>query len=219
MSDRDCSCGDAAVDQANNQSTNMDSWVEERPVRTARLPAKVADNMSRFFGESIEAFDDMVSAIRTVADGHGIAIDELCHVEGQTPHYARTANETYHFRCFYDGIALAQLIEEPVEIRTVTPANEPVEMEASPASDIDVTPSGAVMSFGVATDREIPAGDVPTTQEIYGAICPYVRAFHTRAGYERWAKDVAATTVGIPLASGVPIAAALTADAPTAGAE
>lgn len=219
MSERDCSCGDLAVDQANDQSTDTDSWVEERPVQTARLPADVAGNMSRFFGRSVESFDEMVSAIRNVVEGDGIAIDDLCRVEGETPHHARTDDETYYFRCFYDGIALAQLVEEPVEIRTVTPANEPVEMEASPASDIDVTPSGAVMSFGVATDREIPAGDVPTTQEVYGAICPYVRAFHTRADYERWATDVAATTVGIPLESGVPIAAALTADSPTEVAE
>ena len=175
--------------------------------------------MSRFFGESIEAFDDMISAIRNVVEGEGIAIDGLCHVEAETPHYAKTEDETYYFRCFYDGIALAHLVDEPVEIRTETPTNEPIEMQASPESDIDATPSDAVMSFGVAIDRDVPAGDVPTVQEVYEAICPYVKAFHTRGDYERWAEDVTATTVGIPLESGVPIAAALTATSPSEAAE
>ncbi|WP_323192059.1 organomercurial lyase [Halostella sp. PRR32] len=215
MSDQDCNCADVTVDTATDQTPNSNGWVEERPVKTAQLPVDVAGNMSRFFGESIEAFDDMISAIRTVTEGDGIAVDELCHVDGETPHSAETADETYYFRCFYDGIALAHLVDEPVEIRTETPTNEPIEMRASPESDIDVTPSDAIMSFGVATDRDIPAGDIPTTDEVYGAICPYVKAFHTREDYENWAEDVAATTVAIPLESGVPIAAALTASAPS----
>ena len=219
MSGQDCNCTDVMVDQATEHTADQAGWIEERPVKTAQLPADVAKNMSRFFGESIDGFADMISAIRNVVEGDGIAIDELCHVEGETPHYARTQDETYYFRCFYDGIALAHLVDEPVEVRAETPTSEHIEMEALPESEINVTPSDAVMSFGVATDREVPAGDVPTAQEVYGAICPYVKAFHTRSDYERWAEDVAATTVGIPLESGVPIAAALTATSQAEGTE
>lgn len=219
MSEQDCNCGDLTVDKAAEQTANEDSWIEARPVKTAQLPVAVAGNMSRFFGESVETFDDMVAAIRTVVEGDRIAVDELCHVEGETPHYAKTAEETYYFRCFYDGIALAHLVDEPVEIRTETPTNEPIEMEFSPESNIDVTPSDAVMSFGVATDRDASAGDAPTADEVYEAICPYVKAFRTRADYEHWATNAAATTVGIPLESGVPIAAALTTEPSVQGVE
>lgn len=211
MSDQDCNCGDATVEQATEQTPSSDAWIEARPVRTAEFPEAVAENMSRFFGQSIEGFDDMVSAIRTVVEGDGIAIDELCHVEGETPHYAKTADETYYFRCFYDGIALAHLVDAPVEIRTQTPTNEPIEIRASPDTTVDVTPSDAVMSFGVATDSDGDADDTPSAEDVYGAVCPYVKAFYTREDYERWAENVAATTVGIPLDSGVPIAASLTA--------
>lgn len=219
MSGEDCNCTDLTVDQATEQTADVDTWIDERPVKTARLPVDVARNMGRFFGEDIETFNDMVSAIRMVTEGNGIAIDELCHVEEATSHYAETDDETYYFRCFYDGIALAHFVDEPVGIRTETPTNEPIEIWASPEREIEITPENAVMSFGVATNRDIPAGDVPTAQEVYEAVCPYVKAFHTRDGYERWAADVAATTVGIPLESGVPIAAALTAASPTEGAE
>ena len=212
MSNEDCNCTDLTVGEADERTEDSDSWIGERPVKTARLPADVAGNMSRFFGESVEGFGDVISAIRNVTEGDGIDVDELCHVEGETPHYAKTADETYYFRCFYDGIALAHLVNEAVEIRTETPTEDPIEMQVSPESSIDVTPSDAVMSFGVATGRDIPAGDVPTAPEVYEAVCPYVKAFRTRGEYERWSNDVAATTVGIPLESGVPIAAALTGE-------
>ena len=219
MSNQDCNCATPAVDGKDAQTPETDGWIEARPVKTAEFPNPVADNMSRFFGASIDTFDDMVAAIRTVVEGDGIAIDELCHVDGETPHYAKTASEIYYFRCFYDGIALAHLVDEPVEIRTETPTEEPIEIQASPRDGVDVTPSDAVMSFGVTTEIDVPADETPSAPDVYGAVCPYVKAFYTREDYERWAKDVAATTVGIPLDAGVPIAAALTASAPSEGAQ
>jgi hypothetical protein len=219
MSDQDCNCVDVTVDETDAQTPDTDGWIEERPVRTAELPAAVRDNMSRFFGASIDTFDDMIAAIRTVVEGDGIAIDELCHVDEVTSHYAKTAEETYYFRCFYDGIALAHLVDERVEIHTETPTNESIEIQASPADGVAVTPSDAVMSFGVTTESDVPADETPSDPDVYGAVCPYVKGFYTREDYERWAKDVAATTVGIPLNAGVPIAAALTGPAPSKGAK
>ncbi|MDG5775322.1 organomercurial lyase [Haloarculaceae archaeon H-GB2-1] len=175
--------------------------------------------MSRFFGEPIGTFDDMVAAFRRVVEGDGIAIDDLCHVEEETLHYAQTDDETYYFRCFYDGIALAYLVDESVEIRTETPTKESIAIQASPEGAIDVTPSDAVMSFGVATETDVRGDDTPAAEDVYGAVCPYVKAFDTREEYASWAEDVAARTVGIPLESGVPIAAALTATNPSEVAE
>ena len=219
MSNQDCNCVDATVDATDAQPPETDSWIGARPVKTAELPAAVGDNMSRFFGASIDTFDDMIAAIRTVVEGDGIAIGELCHVDEETSHYAKTASETYYFRCFYDGIALAHLVDEPVDIRTETPTEEPIEIQASPGDGVDITPSDAVMSFGVTTESDVSADETPSAPDVYSAVCPYVKAFYTREDYERWAKDVAATTVGIPLNAGVPIAAALTGPAPSKGAQ
>lgn len=219
MSDQDCNCADLTDDRTTERTGNSHGWIDERSVTTARFPPGVAEQMSRFFGESIDGFDDLIAAVRTAVEGDGTAVDELCHVDEETPHVARTDDETYYFRCFYDGIVLTHLVDEPVEIRTETPTNEPVEIRASPEGGIDVTPAAAVMSFGVATDTDRPSGAVSTAQELYGVICPYVRAFHTRTAYERWAADVAAATVGLPLESGVDVAAALTATSPAVDAE
>lgn len=211
MTDHDCDCGVEPSEATDERTAASDGWLAERPVQSAALPDGVAENASRFFGGPIATLDDMVAAFRAVAGGDGVAVDELCHVDGETAHRAETPDETYHFRCFYDGVALAHLVDEPVEVRTETPGGDPVEMRVSPDGGVDVTPDDAVMSFGVTTAADARADGAPTPQDVYGAVCPYVKAFHGREDYERWAPTVAATTVGIPLESGVPIAAALTA--------
>jgi hypothetical protein len=107
-----------------------------------------------------------------------------------------------------DGIA----VDEPAEIHTESPAGTPIEMRASPDTGVQVSQSGAVMSFGITGSDDVSADEEPTAQDIYSAICPYVKAFLSREEYDNWARAVPAATVGIPHESGVPIAAALTAD-------
>lgn len=85
MSNQDCNYPDLTVNQATEQTPKSDSWIAERPVETAELPETVAENTSRFYDVSIESLDDMIAAIRNVVEGDGIAIDELCHVEGKPP--------------------------------------------------------------------------------------------------------------------------------------
>lgn len=223
MSDQTCDCC-----KTGDNITADDRWLTE-PVMNAPLPSDVKRHMSQFFGREIETLDALAGEIREVTgsdggsdDGCGggddassgsLAIDDLCRVAAETPHQATTAAETYYFRCFYDGIMLAHLVDEPVEIRTESPAGELIEMRASPNGAIDVTPSDAVMSFSVVTDVEPSTDDDanPTIGEIAEMVmCPYVKAFPTRDAYAYWAAGSDGATVGMPLAAGVPFAAALT---------
>lgn len=72
------------------------------------------------------------------------------------------------------------------------------------------------MSFGVGT-HVVPPADSSSAVErsadgpsaVEANVCPYVKAFPSREAYERWADRVDAATVGMPLADGVPVAAAL----------
>lgn len=175
----------------------------------APLPPDVRQHASQFFGREIETLAALAGEIREVAGGNdgrnggSFAIDDLCHVETETPHRATTADETYHFKCFYDGIVLAHLTDEPVKIRTESPTGELIEMTASPNGTIDVIPSDAVMSFGIATS----VGADPTAEMV---MCPYVKAFPTREAYAYWAEGSDGTTVGMSLTDGVVFAAALT---------
>lgn len=184
-----------------------DRWLDERPVGAARLPDDVARAMTALYpGPSVETVDDFVAATRTGAGG-ALAVEDLCHVDRETPHVARTAGETHRFRCFFDGVALASLADEAVEIETESPGGATVELTVTPDGEVDVSPAGAAMSLGIATD----APDVidPTPEAVYGRVCPYVKAFPSRERYREWAAGVDAATVGLPLVAGLPIAAAL----------
>lgn len=210
MTTNECNCVDPAAETTSGTVQPDPGWLDQRPVMHVPFPDQMAANMQRIFDEPVDSFAAMIAAMQTVTDGATIAVEELCHVDNESAHVAETAGDTYNFKCFYDGIALAYLVDEPVTVWTESPTGDLIEIAASPDGDIDVTPSGAVMSFGVTTDPTIPAEEEPTVDELYGAICPFVKAFETRADYERWASDVAATTVGLPVAAGMPVAAALT---------
>jgi alkylmercury lyase len=211
MSEQTCDCCEITVEQSTEHTSPSDRWLAERPVTKAPLPQEMARRMDRFFDrESVETLADFITAARNATGGGSISVDDLCHAAAETPHRAIVEGETYHFQCFYDGIALAHLVDKPVEIRTESPTDEPVTMQASPDGDISVTPPDAAMSFGVATVQETLLRESSIREAIYEAICPSVKAFSGREPYERWAEEIDAATVGMPLAAGVPVAAALT---------
>jgi alkylmercury lyase len=160
--------------------------------------------------ESLGTLKDFVQVTRAEVGAGSIQVEDLCHVSGESAHRATTDDETYHFECFHDGIALAYLAGEPVDIRTRSPSGTEIDIHATPDGDVQVTPSGAVMSFGIADEFEHERGTEPTVEAVYANICPYVKAFPSRESYQSWAAAVDGATVGLPLKAGMPIAAALT---------
>lgn len=217
MSELDCDCCGSTAEQHDDRVATADRWLEARPVTDAQLPADVTEAMERFLGESVETLDDVVAAMREATGGGPLAEEDLCYSDGETPHSATVGEETHYFECFFDGVALAFLADEPVEIKTETPAGEPIELTASPEGEVDSTPSDAVLSFGISRDvapaPEAEAGGEHTDRTVdeaaIAAICPAVRAFSTRRSYETWAAAAGYATVGLPLEAGVPVAAAL----------
>lgn len=213
MSSETCSCGVSADEQSPDESTTTDRWIDERPATDGALPDDVARLITRFYSaEAVETVGDFVSATRADTGGGAIATEDLCHVDGDSRHVASTPDETYHFRCFYDGVALSLLAEEPVTITTESPAGNSIEVRATPDAEVESTPEDAVVSFGIAANVE-PSGDGgPDPEDVYRAVCPYVKAFRTREAYEGWAAAVDAATFAMPLEAGMPVAMALTED-------
>lgn len=206
MSDEICACGESEDEWAADEPTSPDRWIDQQPATTGSLPRDMARLVSRFYSaDSVETLGDFVWATRNEAGG-AVGIEDLCHVDGESPHVATTSGETYHFRCFYDGVALSFLAAEPVEVTTETPTGEPIEVRTRPDGEVEATPSDAIISFGIAADVEEPADGSPDPEDTYAAVCPYVKAFRSREGYEGWAAAVDAATVGLPLEAGVPIA-------------
>jgi alkylmercury lyase len=183
-------------------------WLDERPALDGSLPSDLARLASEFYGVGdVETLGDYATATRAAADGN-IEVADLCHADGETPHRATTNGETYHFQCFYDGVVLARLRSEPVSIRTESPGGSVVELEVAADGSVTDAPSAAAMSFGIAPEAVTGDGE-PTPEEVYGAVCPYVKAFPSREAYEGWAAATDAATVGLPLTAGLPVATAL----------
>jgi len=208
----------ADTERVSVESTNQTSgrWLGDEDVLDAALPAAFRTQMSAFLdADEVATLGDWVAEIRALAGG-GVDAEQLCHADEETPHRAVVTSgdgdgvesgETFHFRCFYDAVALAHIRDERIAIRTESPDEDVVRATAT-GERVETTPASAVMSFGVATDVASTDGD-PAIEDVYGAICPYVRAFRDRSAYEAWADGVDAETVGLPLDAGVPVAAAL----------
>ncbi|WP_276261327.1 organomercurial lyase [Haloglomus litoreum] len=225
MSDQTTAC----CDQCGTEPTNTDTanaegaaptdastaerdarWLDGDAVLTGPIPADLAATATGFYDAGpVETLGDFADVTRAAAGGT-VDVTDLCHVDGETPHRATTGSGTYHFQCFYDGIALARLRSEAVDLRTESPSGQAIEMHVASDGTVDVTPSTAVMSFGIAPDAAATEGG-PTPEDVYGAVCPWVKAFPSRDAYEGWAEATDAPTVGLPLTEGTPIAAALVA--------
>jgi hypothetical protein len=203
----DCGCSNS-VEPDGGVEAGPSRWLDAEEPLEAELSDYLVAALSRLLGEPpVETIAEWLAAVRRLTGGGPIGIDMLCHADGRTPHRGRMDGETYHFQCSYDAVALSALADEPVEIRTESPGGTVTEARAS-GEALEVTPEAAVFSFGVDPDVAAPDGE-PTVGDIYGAVCPYVRAFPDRAAYARWAQTVPAATVGLPLSGGTDIAAAL----------
>ena len=204
-----CSCcGGAETDGGRESGTGR--WLDEASPLEAELPPELQAPLGRILGEPpVETLGAWLAAVRQRTGDGPIDAEHLCHADEETDHVGRLDGETYHFQCFYDAVALSALVDEPVDVRTKSPDGSVVEARAVGTDELRVTPEGATFSFGIAADVTPPADDEPFPADVYGAVCPYVRAFPDRDAYERWAETVPAATVGLPLAGATEVAAAL----------
>jgi len=209
VNDRDTCC-DGGTGLATDEGEKVDRWISATPVLEAELPGDVQASLSQLLDrESVTTLGEWVDEVRRRTGGEGIEFDDFCHAGEKTDHRGDVEGETYHFICFYDAVALAVLTERPVDIRTKSPDGTVVEAHAVGTTDLTVTPEEAVFSFGVERDPGPSAEGSPLPEDIYSAVCPYVKAFPDRATYEQWAERVPAATVAMPLEGNTDIAAAL----------
>lgn len=185
-------------------------WLAGPSLLDAELPADVRAGVERLLdGTPVETLADWVRAVRRRTGGGSIATTDLCHADGETPHWGEVGGDRYHFHCFYDAVILAALMDRPVDVRTASPNGAIVRASAAGTRDLAVEPSEAVFSFGIAEDVQPPADGVLSPGDVYGAVCPYVRAFPHPDAYGRWAPTVSAATVAMPLDGATELAAAL----------
>lgn len=208
--DQSCECCGSVTRTGSTTDTGADRWLGSTDPLTAELPDDLRESLGRLLGEgSVDALGEWIESLRRRLGSGSIDVADLCHADRETPHRGTAGGETHHFLCFYDAVVLAALIEGPVDIRTESPDGTVIEARAEGTDDIRVTPQEAVFAFGVAEAVDPPVGDGPSHAAVYGAVCPYVKAFPDRDAYEQWAAASDGATVAMPLAGATDIASAL----------
>lgn len=194
-----------------NEGTGPSAWATaDSNVLTTPLPLELQDATHAIFTESsIETLAEWVERVRVHLDGNSVTVDDLCQTSEPTGHRAELGDDTYHFMCFYDAVVLAALAESAVDITTRSPGGTEIEARAIGTDSLTVTPGSVVTSFGVAMEASPDQGTVPSIDDVYRAVCPYVKAFPDYAAYRRWADEQAAPTVAMPLGDATAIARAL----------
>lgn len=210
MRETDCTCCGTINREETKAESTTDRWITQPSALDAELPDDLRVTLGRVLGgESVETLNDWLAEVRRRTGGGSIAVDDLCHANDETGHWGDMGGERYHFQCFYDAVALSALVESPVDIRTESPDGTVIEARAIGTSDLTVTPEETVFSLGVDEAVEPPADREPSVEDIYAAVCPYVKAFPNREAYERWEKTVPAATIAMPLAGATEIASRL----------
>lgn len=203
-------CGCTTTERHRTTTAGEATVIRDGDPLEVPLPEDVRAALGRLLGSdplpTLGEWADRVG--QRVGAGDGIDVEDLCHAD-DTAHWGEADGERHHFVCFYDAVALAALTDRSVDVRTESPDGTVIEARATGDGDLTVTPEEAVFSFGVATDIEAADDGEVTHADVYGAICPYVKAFPNEAAYKEWAEDVPAATVGIPLSGATGLAAAL----------
>lgn len=192
----------------------MTDTIEQTEYRGPAIPEPIGENLQIALGlpDRPETFGDWVAAMAAVTDRDGIDVDldTLCTTD-DSPHRASFDGETQHYQCTQDAFIVPFLTDdvEEVEILSESPVRGEVVRITVTETDVDVDPSSAVMSFGVAADVDPPDEGVPAPVFAYAQVCPYGNAFVSSAEYEAWAREVDGRTMAVSVEDTLELARAL----------
>lgn len=157
-------------------------------------------------------FSEYVDAMATLVDRDGLEVDldTLCTTEA-SPHRATFRGGTQHYHCTLDAIIVPFLADdvERVTIETLSPVSGDRITFAVIDAAIEADPAGAVLSFGVAAQVEPPPADAWSPALAYRLVCPYGKAFVSRAEYDEWADATDAHTMAVSMEDALALALAL----------
>lgn len=169
--------------------------------------------------ESPTTLEDVVTLLTAFLDDSdcSVGFDNLC-TASTSRHEARIDGEPRYFHCVLDTLLLpfVRPEETPVEVRSASPQSEAVVELTVSRDDLEVWPPGAVMSFGVADELDVPDAAAVDPTTAYTSLCPYVNAFPSRAMYERWdGTTPEATTMPVSFPTGLELARQLAGRSPS----
>ena len=168
------------------------------------IPPAVADPLQTAFAlrKTPTTLGEWVTITSAVAGDVGLTVgmETLCTTK-TSRHQATIDDETRYFHCVLDALIVPFLrdTDDSVTIRSESSISDTV-VEIEAGQDLlPVDPPDAVMSFGVATDVDVPDAKDVDLSFGYEWFCPYSNAFPTEAEYKEWASQTDAVTMAISL--------------------
>jgi len=165
---------------------------DQRTLQSIELPDNFATALRELTtdGEPPATLADAVEAFDRLWDlaGTEVAVEDMFQSE-LTRHTVDLGHRVEHVPCVLDALIVAIVVEsEPVEIRSKQPDDETTIQLTVTDDEVEVEPSSAVFTFGVAeTDvREPDPSVLEGTDSVVMDSCSYINAFRDPAAYERW---------------------------------
>lgn len=165
------------------------------------LPTETAEQLQAAVGldSPPETFHDWAAEMyASLAAGPALARGDL-YLDEASRHAVHLGDRVEHVPCVQDGLIVAVLSDrDPVTVRSTSPADGTVVEVTVAAGSVEVTPPGAVMSFGLSTDLP-PLGDPDEppiawvgqpASPLRALSCDYINAFPTSEALERWTDDL-----------------------------
>lgn len=190
---------------------------ERETLATIELPTDLADSIQRTtdrdeppttLAEGLDAFERVMESA-----GVTISVADMYQPE-PTRHAVDLGDRVEHVPCVLDALIAAHLVERPVvKIRSEPPTSgDPVRIEVTD-DDVDVRPSTAVFSFGLAESdvRDPDPEAIDAMESVSLDSCAYINAFPDEAAYDQWATAVSeAVVMGLDADAMVAIASRVT---------
>ena len=127
------------------------------------------------------------------------------YTEDPTRHETHVNSQIQYSPCILDALGAAVMEEQnPVTVRSVDPVTRTAITFTVDDSTVDVTPTDAVITFGIAeTIPELEDSDEPIfswmlqaeTPTLTDTFCQYINAFESAHTYEQWAAETDGKTV------------------------
>lgn len=173
--------------------------VPHRPeIEAIELPSDVAEAFARLddrpdppatLQEAFAGVDDLLD--------DGARVDDMYRSE-PTRHAVHVGDTVEHVSCVLDAmiVALARTTR-PIEIRSEPPDGGDVVQFRATDQGVQVTPEGAVASFGIAHDdvTDPTVFSEPIDEAVPLPSCSVINAFPDSVAYERWAAGVSRAAV------------------------
>ena len=129
-----------------------------RSVHDYDIPPELADKIQIAFGlnEPPATLGDWVDATANLLDDADITVgfEDMCTADASR-HEAQIGGEAHHFHCVLDTLLLPFVVEDQstFDVRSRSPVSDTIVTLTVSSDTVEVTPTEAVMSFGVGCRR------------------------------------------------------------------